>query len=69
MFNVVFRYAVKHQKFKQADLAHAVGVTPSALSKFIAGQNTIATDKLLNIAPKLNINPAFLVGESSNPFN
>jgi len=68
MFNAVFKYAIKNQNFRQADLAKVAGVTPSALSKFIAGQNTIAPDKILKIAPILNINPLFLTGESQNPF-
>ncbi len=68
MFNAVFKYAIKNQNFRQADLAKVAGVTPSALSKFIAGQNTIAPDKILKIAPILNINPLFLSGESQNPF-
>jgi transcriptional regulator with XRE-family HTH domain len=51
MYNLVFQYAIKHQNIKQADLANIAGVTPSALSKYIAGQNTIVIDKLLKIAP------------------
>ena len=68
MFHTVFLRAIKKQKIKQADLAKAAAVSPSALSKFIAGYNTIAPDKLLNIATILNINPLFLTGESQNPF-
>jgi hypothetical protein len=56
------RAVIGHQRVKKMELAEAAGVTSSAVSKFIIGQNTIALDKLMKLAPVVVVNQLFLAG-------
>lgn len=62
------RSVIRHQRITKAELARVAGVTASAVSKFLGGQNTLAADKLAKMAPEIGVNPKFLTGEQRNPF-
>ena len=59
---------MNHQRVRKLDLADAAHVTPSAISKFLTGQSTIAVEKLVGIASLVGVNPKYLTGEEKNPF-
>ena len=54
--------------FKQADVAADCGISRSALGRYEVGTLRLSEDILLNIAPKLDLNPDFFQGITENPF-
>lgn len=66
--NQLFMLARDLQDIKQTDLARELGVTSSAISKFEKSRTTLSEDTLKELAQRLNLNPEYITGSSSNPF-
>lgn len=66
--NRLLRFARKAQWIKQSDIARKAGIAQPSLSQFENGQATLSRETLLIIAPLLSINPGYIGGEITNPF-
>lgn len=66
--NRLFKLSREVQGLKQSTLVKDLKITQSALSQYESGQSSLSLESLLAIAPQLNINQAYLLGDSKNPF-
>lgn len=64
----LFHAARQALDIKQNDIAAAVGIAQASLSQYENEVATLSQKTLLDIAPRLCINPAYLKGKSKNPF-
>jgi transcriptional regulator with XRE-family HTH domain len=64
----LFKMAREWQGIKQKELSAVGRVTTSALSQFESGKSSLATETLLAMASRVNLNPDYIRGKSKNPF-
>jgi transcriptional regulator with XRE-family HTH domain len=64
----LFREARKAKGLKQAEIASECAISRSALARFETGSLNLSEETLLHIAPLLDIDPDFLIGNSKIPF-
>ena len=64
----LFKIVRTLQNIKQVHIAAKVGIKQQSLVPYESGIAKLSDKTLSKIAPLLNLNPAYLVGESSNPF-
>lgn len=57
---------LKETKTSQKDLAQDIGVTESAISKYLSGERTPSGDILLNLATALHTTSDYLLGLSDS---
>lgn len=64
-----FRTVRKAQKKSQTEIASGLGISQTALAKFESNKAAaLSLKKLSEIAPKLNINPDYVLNGFGNPF-
>lgn len=66
--NKLFKLSREVQGLKQSTLVKNLKITQSAISQFEHGQSTLSQESLLSIAPQINVNKGYLLGDSKNPF-
>ena len=63
----LFKVAREAQDKTQEEIASGI-IARSSLSSFEAGNFVLSDDILMKLAPRLNLNQAFIGGQSSSPF-
>ncbi len=64
----IFKIVRTLQGIKQTNVANQIGITQQAIALFESDKSTLSNKTLSKIATLLNLNTAFLIDKSSNPF-
>jgi len=64
----IFKIVRTLQGIKQTNVANQIGITQQAIALFESGKSTLSNKTVSKIATLLNLNTAFLIDKSSNPF-
>ena len=63
-FPIRLRQAMHEKRFRAADVARATGITPSALSRYLSGENNPSPRNIVVIAQYLDVSSDWLLGAS-----